>query len=161
MLSRWTDFLNSDGEKEWRNRDAEFENDIKDKVELMEKWESGWQCLFDALDSVTEANLNRGVARIEGTANLDEADNMGIAGHRDGYFRVLKDVVVGDVIEMTTATGMRRYLVAETFIVEPEEVWVLEPGNSASLTLVTCYPFYFVGSAPQRFIVRAHLDAGA
>lgn len=58
MLSRWTDFLSSDGEKEWRNRDNEFEADIKNKAELMEKWEAGWTCLFDALDSVNEENFD-------------------------------------------------------------------------------------------------------
>lgn len=59
MLSRWTDFINSDGEKEWRNRDAEFETDIKNRSELIEKWEAGWQCLFSALDSLTSSDLNK------------------------------------------------------------------------------------------------------
>lgn len=58
MLSRWTDFLNSDGEKEWRQRDMEFESVIKDKEDLIQKWEEGWQCLFDALDSINEDNFN-------------------------------------------------------------------------------------------------------
>ncbi|MFZ1380986.1 MAG: DUF1572 family protein, partial [Saprospiraceae bacterium] len=53
MLSRWTDFLTSDGEKEWRQRDAEFENDIKTKIELLEKWNQGWNCLFNALHALT------------------------------------------------------------------------------------------------------------
>lgn len=57
MRSRWTDFLTSDGEKTWRERDAEFENDIKDRDELMAKWNEGWQCLFDALDLVNDANI--------------------------------------------------------------------------------------------------------
>ena len=59
MLSRWTDFLNSDGEKEWRNRDAEFENDLKSRAELIDLWEKGWACLFTALDSLTEADLEK------------------------------------------------------------------------------------------------------
>lgn len=59
MLSRWTDFLSSDGEKEWRQRDAEFEADIKDRTELLEKWNAGWQCLFTALDSVNEDNFEQ------------------------------------------------------------------------------------------------------
>lgn len=58
MLSRWTDFLTADGEKEWRNRDLEFESVIQSKVELLEKWEAGWKCLFDALDSINEDNFN-------------------------------------------------------------------------------------------------------
>ena len=59
MLSRWTDFLNSDGEKEWRQRDAEFENDIKTKEELIQKWNDGWNCLFDALNSLKEVDLSK------------------------------------------------------------------------------------------------------
>lgn len=59
MLSRWTDFLHSDGEKEWRNRDAEFENDMITRQELLDKWNAGWQCLFDALDSLTDADLDK------------------------------------------------------------------------------------------------------
>jgi hypothetical protein len=59
MLSRWTDFLNSDGEKEWRQRDAEFENDVTGRNELLAKWNEGWSCLFNALDSITEVDLQR------------------------------------------------------------------------------------------------------
>jgi hypothetical protein len=58
MLSRWTDFLSADGEKEWRNREAEFDNDIKDREELLSKWYEGWKCLFDALDTINDANAN-------------------------------------------------------------------------------------------------------
>ena len=58
MLSRWTDFLTTDGEKQWRNREAEFENDITTRSEMLEKWEAGWQCLFDALDNVTDGNID-------------------------------------------------------------------------------------------------------
>lgn len=106
-------------------------------------------------EGVTAVNLNRGVARIEGTARLQDADNIGIAGHRDSFFRPLKDIVVGDLIELESRIGARIYRVVETLIVEPEDVWVLDSSTKATLTLVTCYPFYFVGSAPQRFIVRA------
>jgi Protein of unknown function (DUF1572) len=59
MLSRWTDFLTSDGEKEWRNRDAEFDNDITTRDELLEKWNAGWACLFDALNSLTQEDLQK------------------------------------------------------------------------------------------------------
>lgn len=58
MLSRWTDFLTTDGEKEWRNRDSEFENDITTRAELLQKWNEGWACLFTALDSVSDNNLD-------------------------------------------------------------------------------------------------------
>ena len=106
-------------------------------------------------DTVSELNLNRGVSRIEGTAKLSEADNLGIAGHRDSFFRPLKDVALGDTISLHSPLGEVTYQVVETLIVEPEDVWVLDPSEERTLTLVTCYPFYFVGSAPQRFIVRA------
>lgn len=59
MLSRWTDFLNSDGEKEWRNRDSEFENDIQTRDEMLEKWGQGWNCLFNALNSLKQEDLNQ------------------------------------------------------------------------------------------------------
>jgi len=106
-------------------------------------------------DDVSELNLNRGVARISGTATLSESDNLGIAGHRDSFFRPLKDIAIGDAIELKSPLGATVYEVVETLIVEPEDVWVLDPTSQATLTLVTCYPFYFVGSAPERFIVRA------
>ena len=101
-----------------------------------------------------EANLTRGAGRIEGTPPLDAQGNTGIAAHRDGYFRVLKDVELGDVIEIETMSGVEQFRITDLLIVEPEDVYVLDPTTERSLTLVTCYPFYFVGSAPQRFIVR-------
>lgn len=82
---------------------------------------------------------------------------MGIAGHRDGFFRVLKDISVGDFIDIESLAGSRRYRVLETLIVDPADVYVLDPTQEPSVTLVTCYPFYFVGHAPQRFIVRGVL----
>lgn len=115
-------------------------------------------------EGTSELNLTRGVGWIEGTAEPGDAGNMGIAGHRDGFFRVLKDIRVGDLIDVESLTGSIRYRVAETLIVEPEDVYVLDPTAEPSLTLVTCYPFYFVGHAPQRFIVRgvlADADAGS
>ena len=81
--------------------------------------------------------------------------NSGIAGHRDGFFRVLKDIVPGDVMELETLRTTVTYRVERTWIVEPDDVSVLDPTPSGAVTLVTCYPFYFIGSAPQRFIVRA------
>ncbi|MGV3597523.1 MAG: DUF1572 family protein [Bacteroidota bacterium] len=72
MLSRWTDFLTSDGEKPWRERDAEFENDITTKTEMIEKWEAGWKCLFDALNTLNESDLEKIVfIRNEGHTALD------------------------------------------------------------------------------------------
>ena len=101
-----------------------------------------------------EANLTRGAGRIEGTPPLDGEGNTGIAAHRDGYFRVLKDVAVGDVIEIESMSGIEEFRITDLLIVKPEDVYVLDPTTTRTLTLVTCYPFYFVGSAPERFIVR-------
>jgi sortase A len=99
--------------------------------------------------------LNRAVGHIEDTAHPGADGNCGIAGHRDGFFRGLKDIRRDDVIEIETPGRVDRYRVARMWIVQPEDVSVLDPTTEAVVTLVTCYPFYFVGSAPQRFIVRA------
>jgi LPXTG-site transpeptidase (sortase) family protein len=102
-----------------------------------------------------DVNLNRGAGRIEGTARIGEAGNVGIAAHRDGFFRALKDVRVGDTLLLERVTATRTYRVVSTTLVDPSEVSVLAPTTTESVTLVTCYPFYYVGSAPRRFIVRA------
>lgn len=99
--------------------------------------------------------LDRGAGHIEDTALPGTDGNSGIAGHRDGFFRGLKDIVPGDAIEIETLQGKDTYRVERTWIVDPDDVSVLDPTPVRALTLVTCYPFYFVGSAPQRFIVRA------
>ena len=102
-----------------------------------------------------EFNLNRGVARIKGTGVIDGQSNLGIAGHRDGFFRALKDVSLNDTIQLQTTKGLVNYSVSSIDIVNPDDVSVLAPTESASITLVTCYPFYYVGHAPKRFIVKA------
>jgi LPXTG-site transpeptidase (sortase) family protein len=84
-----------------------------------------------------------------------EAGNSAIAGHRDGLFRPLKDVKVGDEIRFRTTSDEFVYRVTRTSIVEPDDLSVLERRPETTLTLITCYPFYYVGSAPQRFIVQA------
>ena len=109
------------------------------------------------LEGTDDLTLDRGVGHILGTALPGENGNVGIAGHRDGFFRVLKDIHDGDVIELVMQNGRDRYQVDETLIVAPADVSVLNVRPSPSLTLVTCYPFYFIGSAPQRFIVHATL----
>ena len=106
-------------------------------------------------DELTELNLNRGAARIADTAQLLEDGNTGIAGHRDGFFRKLKDVQLGDDIHISAGGRTARYRVSEIRIVSPKDVQVLEPTAVPSITLVTCYPFYLVGHAPLRYIVRA------
>lgn len=103
----------------------------------------------------TERNLNRGAGWVKGTAAPDDGGNIAIAAHRDGYFRVLKDVAVGDVLELESITQERLYRVTEISIVEPGDTSSLFATETAAVTLVTCYPFYFVGHAPQRYIVRA------
>jgi len=107
------------------------------------------------LPGTDDETLDRGLGHIEDTALPGADGNSGIAGHRDGFFRGLKDVVSGDVIEIDTRSGKDVYRIERTWIVNPEDVSVLEPTPERALTLVTCYPFYFIGSAPQRFIVRA------
>lgn len=109
------------------------------------------------LEGADDFNLNEGVGRIQGTAAIAAAGNVGIAGHRDGFFRGLKDVVAGDQIQIVTHVDTRTYIVDRVMIVAPHDVSVLKPRDRPSLTLVTCYPFYFVGSAPQRYIVQASL----
>lgn len=101
--------------------------------------------------------LRLGAGHIEGTPLPGEAGNSGIAGHRDTFFRGLKDIHPRDEIQFQTATGLFHYQVDWVKIVEPDDITVLEPSATESaLTLVTCYPFYFLGSAPKRFVVRAH-----
>ena len=107
------------------------------------------------LEGTDDWTLNRAVGHIEDTASPGAAGNSGIAGHRDGFFRGLKDIRPGDGIEIETVGTIERYQVERTWIVDPEDVSVLDATRVPSITLVTCYPFYFVGSAPQRFIVRA------
>jgi sortase A len=107
------------------------------------------------LRGTDDRTLDRGVGHIEGTATPGAVGNVGIAGHRDSFFRGLKDVAPGDLIEVQTLREKLEYRVVRTWVVDPGDVSVLEETSSPSLTLVTCYPFYFIGSAPNRFIVRA------
>jgi sortase A len=111
------------------------------------------------LPGTDDFTLNRAVGHIDETALPGMDGNSGIAGHRDGFFRGLKDVGRGDAIEIVTLRGKEVYNVERVWIVSPEDVSVLDATATRSLTLVTCYPFYHVGPAPQRFIVRA-VNAG-
>lgn len=107
----------------------------------------------------TERNLNRGAGLIEGTALPGSDGNIGIAAHRDGYFRALSEVVVGDVIEVDSPHARRVYRVSELSVVDPTDIRPLNETGTPAVTLVTCYPFYFIGSAPKRYIVRAVLQS--
>jgi sortase A len=108
--------------------------------------------IFNGTDDLT---LNRGVGRILGTAHVGQPGNLGIAGHRDGFFRGLQSIVTGDVVELDRPGFRDRYTVSQIRIVRPEDTYVLEPTPGPTLTLVTCFPFYFVGNAPKRYVVSA------
>ena len=110
------------------------------------------------LPGTDELTLNRAVGHIPGTALPGRAGNVAVAGHRDGFFRGLKDLELGDRLELETLDGRQTFAVTGLTVVIPTDVHVLEPTNEPTLTLVTCYPFYFVGSAPKRYIVRGELD---
>lgn len=112
------------------------------------------------LPGTDDVTLNRGVGWIESTARPGTDGNFVVAGHRDGFFRGLKDIELGDEIVVETLEGSRHYVIDSLTVVDPTDVSVLEPRERPSVTLVTCYPFYFLGSAPQRFIVQASLPEG-
>jgi sortase A len=99
--------------------------------------------------------LRVAAGHIPGTALPGQAGNVALAAHRDTFFRRLGDLKTGDVIRLTVPGKQYVYSVKFTDIVGPKETWVLDPSTGESLTLVTCYPFYFVGPAPKRFVVRA------
>jgi sortase A len=100
--------------------------------------------------------LQGGVGHLTGSSLPGEKGNVVFAGHRDTFFRALKNIRKDDVITVTTGTETRRYSVGSTEIINPNETGVLDATRDSTLTLVTCYPFYYVGHAPKRFIVRCH-----
>ena len=110
---------------------------------------------FAILQGTNSRTLRLGAGHIEGTPLPGDPGNSGIAGHRDTFFRELRNIRQNDEIHLQTATGLLRYEVDWVRVVDPDEVSVLSPSADSSLTLVTCYPFYFLGSASQRFIVHA------
>jgi sortase A len=114
--------------------------------------------VFNDTDDLT---LNRGVGRIVGTSQIGQVGNIGIAGHRDGFFRGLKDVVRDDSVELVRLDHTDHYVVADIRIVNPEDVYVLDPTPVPTVTLITCYPFYFVGNAPQRYVVTASVQSSS
>jgi sortase A len=110
------------------------------------------------IEGTGTATLRRAAGHIPGTALPGQPGNTGVSAHRDTFFRPLKDIRVADSITVTTLSGEFRYKVVSTKIVNPGDVEVLKAGTDQILTLVTCYPFYYVGAAPQRFVVRAERD---
>jgi sortase A len=101
--------------------------------------------------------LRRGPGHLAGTALPGQSGNCVIAGHRDTHFRVLKDIHEGDDIVLQTQTGQYLYRVKRMHIVTPDNTSALQPTSGPELNLITCYPFYYVGSAPKRFVVEAQL----
>ena len=126
-----------------------------DVVAILEMPEVGLK--VPVYHGASDLNMDRGAGLIQGTAQPGSVGNTGIAGHRDGYFRVLKDAEIGDLLTLQTPAGQQRYEVEEILVVDPIDVEVLDPTDEQQITLVTCYPFYFVGHAPQRYIVKARL----
>ncbi|PYT19870.1 MAG: hypothetical protein DMG57_43970 [Acidobacteria bacterium] len=108
------------------------------------------------LEGVSASTLRLALGHIPGTARPGDAGNVGIAGHRDTFFRGLSKIAKNDEIVLTTLNGSYRYRVESLSVVGPVETSVLEPSPQPSLTLVTCYPFHYIGPALQRFIVRAY-----
>jgi sortase A len=103
----------------------------------------------------TDAVLDRAIGHLPDTPLPWQDGNSALAAHRDTIFRPLKGVRLGDVLRLKTPHGDFDYRVNETLIVKPHEVWVLDPTPVATLTLISCWPFNYIGNAPERFIVRA------
>jgi sortase A len=107
------------------------------------------------VEGVETGDLRKAAGHIPGTALPGRSGNVGIAGHRDTFFRPLRNIQPGDTMILTTLKGERRYRVTSTTVVEPKDIEVLYPTRVDSLTLVTCFPFDFIGPAPKRFIVNS------
>jgi len=110
------------------------------------------------LEGSDDRTLDRGAGHIEDTPLPGQPGNIGIAGHRDTIFRPLKRIQVGDPLQLTTRDRVYHFTITSTTIVGPKDVHVLDPTDEPTLTLVTCYPFEFIGHAPKRFIVQAKLE---
>ena len=110
------------------------------------------------LEGTDDLTMDRAVGFIAGTARPGEEGNIGISGHRDGFFRGLKDIREGDGIELVSSRGTDTYTIDRIVVVKPTDVSVLAPRQRPSITLVTCYPFYIAGSAPKRYIVQASMN---
>jgi sortase A len=107
------------------------------------------------IEGINKTTLRRAVGHIPGTPLPGQPGNVGLAGHRDTFFRPLKDLRIKDEVQISTPNGNFKYQVESLRVVEPDNVGVLASSGENVLTLVTCYPFYYVGPAPKRFIVRA------
>jgi sortase A len=112
------------------------------------------------VEGVDDSDLRRAVGHIPGTALPGEPGNVGLAGHRDTFFRPLRSIQRDDTVTVSTLHGAHSYRVVSTSVVGPKDVQVLYPTGRDSVTLVTCFPFDYVGAAPKRFIVHAELAPG-
>jgi sortase A len=108
-------------------------------------------------DGASEAHMTLGAGRLLETSPLDGDGNIALSAHRDGAFRALKDLAVGDRLRLQTDVSERVFEVTTLSVVRPDAVHVLAPTGHPTLTLITCYPFYFIGSAPKRYVVQARL----
>lgn len=113
------------------------------------------------VEGVDSSELELGAGHVPGTALPGQPGNVAVAGHRDTFFRKLRDLRQNDTIEITTLSGTYDYSVGSMEIVDPSDTDVLRPTDDPELTLVTCFPFTYIGPAPRRFIVRAHQNAPA
>jgi LPXTG-site transpeptidase (sortase) family protein len=118
--------------------------------------EQGHQIALATAPGTAAQTVRLGVGHIEGTALPGEPGNIGVAGHRDTYFRELRNIRTNDEIQIQTATGLTRYRVDWMQIVAPSDAAILAPSTTSALTLVTCYPFHFIGAAPERYVVHAY-----
>lgn len=107
------------------------------------------------VEGIDKTTLRRAVGHIPGTALPGQPGNVGLAGHRDTFFHSLKDLRIKDEVQLSTPKGNFKYEVESLRVVEPDSVGVLASSGEDVLTMVTCYPFYYVGPAPKRWIVRA------
>ena len=110
------------------------------------------------IDDVDDESLTMGAGHVRGTAMPGGLGNFVVAAHRDTYFRPLAGIQAGMTMEVKTADGTYTYIVESTKIVLPEDVDVLDMGDVPQMTLITCYPFHYIGSAPKRFVVQARLQ---
>ena len=110
------------------------------------------------LEGDSARTMRLGLGHIPGTSNLGQPGNIGIAGHRDTFFRPLRRIDKGDEVIVETVEKTYRYRVSSIEVVEPQNIGVLSPENKDELTLVTCYPFSYIGAAPKRFVVHAELQ---
>ncbi len=111
------------------------------------------------LEGTDARTLDKSIGHVKNTALPGEMGNIGIAGHRNAHFKKLERIRRGDVIKLRTGAEEFRYAVEWVRLVTPDDIYVLDPTHGPAVTLITCFPFQYVGSAPQRFIVRALPDA--